>query len=61
MRRDDYIEFLDLVLLFLGETEESNIRKPDAVSRARWMSRIIYSLKIFLFKHQYSDLKGTNY
>lgn len=53
--RGDYIEMLKLCLLFLGgEVPGYSISKPGAVSHARWMAKIIYTLKIFLFRNQFS-------
>lgn len=49
--RDDYKELLQLTLLFLGEGRY-NFFKPGATSHARWMSKAIYSFKIFLFRDQ---------
>lgn len=51
--RADYREMLYLALLFLGEPIQVAIRKPGAISRARWMARIIYGLKIYLFRGQF--------
>ena len=50
--RDDYRELLELVILFLGGVPEHgvHIRKPGAMHRARWMVRLIYCLKIYLFR-----------
>lgn len=51
--RHDYIEMLKLGLLFLGEKIPNyKISQPGAVSHARWMAKVIYSLKIFLFRKQ---------
>lgn len=51
--RHDYIEVLKLSLLFLGEEIPGyKIAKPGAFSHARWMAKILYSLKIFLFRNQ---------
>ena len=52
-----------MVLLYLGENLEGvQIRAPGAHHRARWMCKIIYSLKIYLFRSQFnlivSELKG---
>lgn len=53
--RHDYVEFLKLSLLFLGEKiPQYKIPKVGAISRARWMGKNIYSLKIFLFRKQFS-------
>ena len=51
--RDDYKELLELSLLFLGETDDIRIRKPGACHHARWMSKAIYSLKIFLLRRSF--------
>lgn len=63
--RVDYTQFLYLALFFLGEKPTNSsgkfisIQKPGALSRARWMSTILYSLKVFMFRHQFS-LKSKN-
>ncbi|KAK2719576.1 hypothetical protein QYM36_005147 [Artemia franciscana] len=53
--RDDYKEFLELVLIFLGATPARGVRfmSPGAMHHARWMSIVIYSLKIWMFKAQF--------
>lgn len=53
--RDDYKEFLQLTLIFLDAPEAQNIviRTPGPTSHARWMGKAIYSLKMFLFRHQF--------
>lgn len=58
--RDDYKELLQLSLYFLGEKlpEKNGFKKPGACHRARWMSKIIYSIKIVLFCSQF-ELKDT--
>lgn len=50
--RDDYKELLELLLVFLGKTEQTYIRQPGACHHARWMAKAIYTLKIFLFREQ---------
>lgn len=55
--RKDYTEFLDLSLIFLGARAYQNqkiikIRPPGALHRARFMSRVIYCLKMFAFRSQ---------
>lgn len=58
--RKDYDEFLSLALLILGEEghrpngKQIKIKKPGAISRARWMAKLIYSFKIYLFRDQFS-------
>lgn len=56
LNREDYKELLQLVLMFLG-AERYNFRTPGPTSHARWMSKAIYSLKIFLFRDQFSLTK----
>lgn len=51
--REDYKEFLQLVLIFI-EADHFEFHKPGATSHARWMAKAIYSLKIFLFRDQFS-------
>lgn len=59
--RDDYREFLELTILFIGG-EIPNTRKrntvrtfapPGGCSNARWMMKAIYSLKIYLFRSEF--------
>ena len=48
----DYKELVNLVLLYLtgdnGNEHGSNFNRPGALHRARWMSKMIYCLKIDL-------------
>jgi hypothetical protein len=47
--RDDYCEFKDLSIVFLGAADvEIHYRRPGALHKARWMAKMIYSLKIAL-------------
>lgn len=52
--RHDYMELLELSLLCLGVPIAAQVRKPGAVSRARWMGKAIYCIKIYLFRKQFS-------
>lgn len=54
--RDDYQEMLELTIVYLGDTPERGVhfRQPGALHRARWMARIIYALKICLFRSQFT-------
>ena len=56
--RDDYEELLNLILIFLGDIPPKNVRfhQPGCLSRARWMGRVIYALKIWLFRSEYRNL-----
>lgn len=53
--RDDYLELLNLCLIFMGKVSPENVkfRAPGAFSHARWMAKAIYALKIFLFREQF--------
>lgn len=54
--RDDYREFLELTIIILGGIPKRGIRfiAPGALHRARWMAKAIYSLKIWLFRSQFT-------
>lgn len=53
--RGDYKELAELCLIFLGHFSPENVRFhfPGAMHHARWMSKAIYTLKIFMFRHQF--------
>lgn len=53
--RADYKELLQLTLHFIGEhvPDFNQFRLPGATSHARFMSKCIYCLKIFLFREQF--------
>lgn len=53
--RDDYKELLELVIVFLGIAPARGVRfmSPGAMHHARWMSKVIYSLKIWMFRGQF--------
>ena len=50
--RDDYRELLELTVIFLGGVPQRGIKfmKPGALHRARFMARLIYGMKMFLFR-----------
>lgn len=50
--RGDYVELLELTLIFLGEAPPKGIkfRKAGSLSRARWMARALYTLKAWMFQ-----------
>lgn len=56
--RNDYKEFLELVIIFLGGNPPLGIkfRKPGALHYARWMAKAIYSLKIVIFRNQFPEV-----
>lgn len=56
--RGDYYEFYELALLFIGEKltkKEGQVifHPPGASHHARWMSKALYSLKIYMFRNQF--------
>ncbi|XP_050532291.1 uncharacterized protein LOC126900540 [Daktulosphaira vitifoliae] len=53
--RDDYKELLELSIIFLNGDSDKKIKihPPGAMHQARWMSRAIYCLKIYLYRKQY--------
>jgi hypothetical protein len=53
--RHDYLEFIKLTLLTLGESlgSETGFSPPGAYHRARWMAKGIYVLKMFCFREQF--------
>lgn len=52
--RGDYSEAMALSLLFLGgKIENYTFKAPQSMSKARWMSRLIYALKLYLFQSQF--------
>jgi hypothetical protein len=53
--RDDYREMLKLMLIFLGSKShhDSKFRAPGPMHQARWMSKAIYSIKVWLFRSQF--------
>lgn len=52
---DDYREFLQLSIVFLGDAPACGIRfkMPGAMHRARWMAKVIYTIKMWLFRAQF--------
>ena len=66
--RDDYKELLELAIIFLGGIPLGGIsfKMPGAFHHARWMAKIIYTLKIFIFRNEfplnqeeYSSIRDT--
>ena len=51
--REDYLELVQVCLLYLNtDYTLPSFRKPGSISRARWMSKILYSLKLVLLSTQ---------
>ena len=63
IRRDDYLEFIELCLVFLDGLEEGKVitfRRPGALHKARWMAKLLYSIKICLLEQHIAKLpSGT--
>src|SRR6218665_1669545 len=55
-QRDDYKEFLQTSLIFLGSEKGARVsfRPPGAFHHALWMAKVIYNIKIFMFHQQFS-------
>src|ERR1700761_5086083 len=53
--RDDYKEFIELCDVFLN-TEASDkvvtFKRPGTIHRAKWMSKVLYSIKICLLQEE---------
>ena len=54
--RDDYREFTELSIVFLGGLPARAIHfmAPGAMHHARWLSKVIYSLKVWMFRSQFN-------
>ena len=60
LTRDDYREFLELCMFFLGCQQSITFKQPGAFHKARWMSKLLYSIKIALMQDQIQQLpQGT--
>ena len=48
--RNEYREFIELAVIMLGSTPQRGIHfmAPVAMHHVRWMSKVIYSLKVWL-------------
>jgi len=53
--REDYRELVELALIFLGKTPSRGIRfaAPGPMHQARWMSKVIYTFKVWMFRSQF--------
>ena len=52
--REDYQELAELCIIFLGGSPGRGVpfRAPGASHRARWMAKVLYAIKMYLFRHQ---------
>ena len=54
--RNNYKEFLQLPIIFLGKTPGQRgitFHFPGAMHQARWVAKALYFIKIYLFRHQF--------
>ncbi|CAH1107719.1 unnamed protein product [Psylliodes chrysocephalus] len=53
--RDDYKELLVLCKIFLGAVPSSEVkfRAPGAMHHARWLSKALYSFKMYMFRSEF--------
>lgn len=53
--RYDYREFLELSVIFIGDVPSRGVsfKAPGAIHHARWMAKVLYVLKIWLFRKQF--------
>lgn len=56
--RDDYAEMTDLCLKFFGIKTKKGFMVPGSISKARWMAKAIYGMKMYLFRREI-DLDET--
>ena len=59
--RGDYKELLDLTLFYLDANREKSLKisRPGAAHKARWMAKLLYSLKIALLKETIQDTRTS--
>lgn len=51
--KDDYREFLELSIIYLGgETPAYNLKKAGSLHSVQWMVKVIYILKMWIFYNQ---------
>lgn len=53
--RDDYRELLQLVSIYLGDPPQQGVKfmAPGAMHQARWMAKVIYTFKVWMFRGQF--------
>ena len=56
LHRDDYREFIELCSAFLDPEQTVKFKRPGACHKARWMAKLLYSLKIVLLEDQIAEL-----
>ena len=50
--RDDYKELIELAIIYLGDKPDKGVRfsAPGAMHNARWMAKVLYCFKIWMFR-----------
>ena len=58
--RDDYREFLELSIIYLCRAPPRGIRfqAPGAMHHARWLAKVLYAVKMWLFRAQFRMSKS---
>ena len=53
--KDDYRKFLELSIIFIGEVPSRGVAfmAPGAMHHARWMAKVLYAIKLWLFRQQF--------
>ena len=54
--RDDYKELMNLVLMYIGENDNYIIHKPGATHKARWLMKLLHSIKIVLLEMEFPKI-----
>ena len=54
--REDYKEFAVLVKCYLEGSDNLKLRRPGAIHRARWMAKVLYSIKLVLLENEITTL-----
>lgn len=58
--RDDYKELIELTMIVLNKPPAKiHWRAPGPIHHARWMAKLLYALKIFLFRNNLQAFKLT--
>ena len=56
-QRDDYREFAQLCVIYLNaDSPPVQLKRPGAMHKARWMSKLLYAIKICLSEQQIKQL-----
>ena len=56
LRRDDYREFVELCLVYLGAEQSIKFKRPGALHKARWMAKLLYAIKMCLLEAEIQKL-----